>query len=273
MSGYWMLDRNPPYPLILRLFLFFVTPLILLLSIRLLWDPFGASSWWPWEISPFDALFLGAFSLAELSAILVFLIDTRWAPGRLVVPSWFTFTALVGLLSMLNINLFDLQRQEVQIWFSMYLSAPLLAAYFFWRGWGKPPADARQLPAGWQRYLAFQSLITGLIGIILVFAPQALTACWPGRLEPFTARIFGVIFLTSAVGAYLLRKAAAPVEGLAYALPQAILGLGTVAAFLAVSDRFQPNYPNTNWILIWLFAYILFGAAGVLLMWKTAGRS
>lgn len=267
-----MLVRNPPYPIILRLFLIFAISLILLLSMRLLRDPFGASSWWPWAISPFEAGFLGAYSLAEASAILVFLFETRWAPGRLVVPSWFTFTALVGLLSLFNLNLFELQQPEDQIWFGMYLSAPLVAAYFLWWGRGRPPADPSRLTAGWRHYLGFQGLAMALIGTALIIAPPALTPCWPWGQEPFTAQVIGVIFLTSAVGAYLLWQATAPVEGLAYALPQGILGLGAVVAVLSVSTELPGILSCTRWEVLWLSALTFYGAAGVLLTWKTAFR-
>lgn len=269
VSDNWALENNPPYPLILRLFLIFVTPLILLLSVRLLRDPFGASSWWPWELSPYDAGFLGVFSLAEASAILIFLIVTRWSPGRLVVPSWFIFTALVGVLSLLNQNLFDLQRREVQIWFAMYLSAPLLAGYFLWWGRGKQPAVPRQLPSGWRKYMRWQALVTGLTGFCLLLAPEAIIPFWPWMLDPFTARIFGIVFVTSAAGAYLLWRAVAPLEGLAYALPQTILGFGAVITFLAINASLQPDASYSAWTLLWLLAFTFLGGIGALLLWIT----
>lgn len=245
--------------------------MILLLGARLLLNPEQANSWWPWTISPYDAGFLGVFSLAEFSAILVFLVVTCWAPGRLVIPSWFTFTALVAIASLLNHDQFILDRQETRIWFGMYLSSPPLAAWFQWRYRRMPPADPAKLSSTWQHYLQVQAGLMGLFGIGLFIFPSVFGAAWPWSIAGLTAQVYAAMFLTSAVGAAILLRAAASVEVKAYALPQVILGWGAIAALVTVDTALQSAGEATiNWgapgTWAWAVGLYILGASGTLLM-------
>ena len=256
-------ESNPWLSPILRLFLLLIAPLILLLGIRLLLSPSSASDWWPWPLTFYDAVFFGSFCLAEAAAILIFLVVTRWAPGRIVIPSWVIFTSLVALVSLINWQRFDSRRPETWVWLGMYITAPLLGAYFWWRYHKYPPALPRRLPTFWQHWLSAQCIIIGLLGAGLLLIPGMLSRAWPWPLDSLTAQVFGAIFLANAVGAFLLLRTAAPIECAAYGLPQAILGLGAVFTLMLANAGIGQNTMLASTNLVSLLIFTAFGVSGL----------
>src|SRR5215208_5740196 len=95
-------SSNPPLSLwVLLLFL----PVVLVLCVGIgLWAvPWLIAPRWLWELTPFNARFLGAIYLTELSVGILFLFRNRRSPGRVVLPSALVFVALISILSLLNL--------------------------------------------------------------------------------------------------------------------------------------------------------------------------
>src|SRR3954464_10459084 len=96
-------SSNPPLSPWVRL-LFLLVALVLCVGAGLLIAPALVMPRWLWQLTPFNARFLGAIYLAELSVVLPFLYYNRRSPGRVVLPSALTFVVLVSLLSLLNLD-------------------------------------------------------------------------------------------------------------------------------------------------------------------------
>ena len=60
----------------------------------------------------------------------------------------------------------------------------------------------------------------GLYGLGLLVAPETFASFWPRPIDAFHGRMYSVAFLTPALGAVLLWRAAAPVESLTMGLTQ-----------------------------------------------------
>lgn len=256
----------------LRGFLALAAPIILLLGARLLLVPARVASQWPGPLTPLDARFFAVFCLAEFTAIVIFLAVTRWAPGRLIIPSWFAFTALVAAASLLNVRQFNLERPETWFWLILFVGASVLAGLFLWRYRKLPPAHPTQLSAWWRRVLATQAVLVGLYGAVMLVAPAASFMLWPWPIDDFQAQVYSAIFLTNALGAYLLIRAAAAIELLAFGLPQAILGPGSVIAVATMDQGSMWVAWDSPAAWVWSGLLIVLGAAGLGLLWQARRR-
>src|SRR5690606_35057698 len=82
-----------------------------------------------WELTPFNARFLGAVYLASLLSTLLLVVANRWSPARVVVPMIFLFTTIVLAVSVLNLSRFTGPLFATVLWFLLYVGIPLNAGY------------------------------------------------------------------------------------------------------------------------------------------------
>src|SRR5258707_3706141 len=78
-----------------------------------------AAPLWPWDIKPFNAGFMGATYLGSLTAVVTMLVVARWTPARLVLPMLLSFTGIVLIVSLLNLNGFPFDRWATLAWFDL----------------------------------------------------------------------------------------------------------------------------------------------------------
>jgi len=93
----------------------------------------------------------------------------------------------------------------------------------------------------------------------LLTMPSAAASIWPWKIDVFHAQLYSVTFLTPALGAFLLVKAASKFEWFSMGLTQCALGSFPLIG-LSVVDAAEKriNWDSTGvWIWVALFLTIL----------------
>lgn len=167
---------------------------------------------WPWPLRPFNQRFLGAIYTAALLAAFWQAWVGRWAPARAVTWMIFVFTAVVTVLSFVHVDRFDFRRVEVWIWFGLYIGVCVNAGVHLVWPRGIQREVGERPSAAWRWALLVQAGVFGAIGLAHLLAPGWLGARWPWPIDTFHAQLYSVAFLTPAVGALCLRRAATSVD-------------------------------------------------------------
>lgn len=221
--------------------------------------PSVASAQWPWQLRPFNAGFLAAVYISSFAAVTVLLWGGRWAPARLGLWMLVSFTTLVLIVSVWYLDRFDFRKWATWAWFFLYIVIPLNSIYnlLLWRR--LRPVDATPLPTLMKGYLLAQAVALGVYTLALLKAPVAAAAFWPWLIDAFHGRMYSAIFLTGAVGAYVVLRSAAPIELLLLGATQGVLGLVAILGVLAVNLSLHSVHwtqPGT-WAWLGLFAVLM----------------
>jgi hypothetical protein len=263
---------NPELTPLLRVFIGIVV-VVLVIGSGLFFVPDVVRAGWPWDIPPFNARFLGAIYLAGLAGVSVLLFANRWAPARVALPMGVTFTAVVSIASLIYLDHFNFVQTRTQLWFFLYIIPCLISAYFFWMYRRLPPAGPDPPPPPWRGLLLAEGALLGLYGVGMFLAPGFFTSFWPWRIDDFHARIYSALFVTAAVGALTLARAAAPSEYLVMGLTHAVLGPAAILGVVivdAAQHRVNWSSPGT-WL--WMGGCALVFAVGLGMLWLAAGSS
>jgi len=260
-------NNNPSLASSVRLFTVIVA-LVLAGGSSLLLAPGLISQRWLWDLTPFNTRFLGAIYLTELAAIGVLVVVNRWSPARLVLPLAFIFTALVSLVSVLHLDRFDARRAATWGWFVLYVGSVVITAYLLWRYRRLPPADPTPPARGWRWYFRVQGASVGFYGLGLLLLPATFSAGWPWPIDPFHAQMYSAILIIYAVGAYILLRAAAPLEFFTLGLAQSLFGWGVIMG-LVIVDSSVHRVDWSAWSTwVWMAAFAGLGGAGLAMVWQ-----
>jgi hypothetical protein len=249
-----------------------IVTLVLIVGSSLFFYPDLFGPRWPWKLTPFNMRFLGAFYLAEMSAIVTLMLVNRWAPGRLVLPLSCLFTVVVSIVSVIHLDQFGLQRRTTWAWFVLYVGSALITGYFAWRYRRLPPANPIPPPQPWRSYLLGHGGIIGLYGLGLLFMPTLFSAFWPWPVDAFHAQVYSAIFLVNAASAYILLRAVAPIELFTLGLAQSLFGLCAILGTViedATAHRVDWSLLGT-WLWIGAFAWLCL--TGLAMMWQAQKR-
>jgi len=251
--------NNPQISRLLRLLTFVEVLVVFASGAGLFFIPGSAAALWPWELLPFNARFLGAVYSASFISAVMQTVHARRSPARLVTPMIFIFTAVIMILSFAYLPVFNFQRWEVWVWFLLYIIIPVNCAYHLWLYRNLPPADPTQPSATGRAILLTQSIVLGIYGLALLLIPSLAKNFWSWQIDNFHAQLYSVTFLTPAVGAFLLTKAASKVEWLTMGLTQAVLGLFPIIGVIVVDATVKSvNWSSAGtWIWMSLFAGML----------------
>jgi len=172
-------DQNPPVSSFLRFFTLFELVVLAAAGAGLFFFSAIIRPIWPWDISPFNAAFIGAIYLASVPAIGTLALVGRWAPGRVVLPMLLTFTGIGLVATLLSPEIFQYQRWTTWLWFFIYIALPVNSAVHLWIYRRQAPALAVPTPTSWRTYLLAQGAVLILYGLIQFVAPVAASAFWP----------------------------------------------------------------------------------------------
>ncbi len=265
------MPTNPTISPLLRWVTAFECTVLIVSGAGLFFFPAAISPLWPWPLTPFNARFLGAVYLGSLVSALLLVIYGRWTPARIVIPMILSFTLIVLVVSLININRFTVPLSTL-FWFALYIIIPLNAAYHQWLYRRLPPAPALELTSGLRLALRIQTLILGLYGVALLIAPATFGAFWPWPLDDFHGRMYSVAFITPAVGGWLLARSATRTDLRTLGLTGltagslAIVGLLIVNAIVPVERQINPTLAGT-WLWLGLFASMVL--AGLAMLWAS----
>ena len=222
---------------------------------------------WPWEIRPFNARFVGAVYLTSMIAVAMMLVGGRWAPARLVLPMLFTFTFVVLVMTLLALGNFRYDRLATWVWFVLYIVLPINAAYHIWLYRRLRPADPTPVPAPRRNCLCGIGLVLAAYGVAQFFAPEFASAFWPWKIDTFHGRMYSAIFLTGAVGAFVLARAAAPIEYFTLGITYAVLGFFTILGLVVVDASVHTVDWSAPGTWLWVVAFAISLILGVALIW------
>lgn len=251
-------ETNPQISTLLRFLTLVEVVVLFLAGVGIFFLPNVVGPFWPWELLPFNARFLGAVYSAACVAAVMQTVYGRWSPARLVTPMIFLFTLIIIILSFVHIAQFDFQRWEVWVWFLLYFVLPINAAYHLWLYRNLPPADPTPPSTTGRNILLAQTVILGLYGIALLLIPGIAKGVWSWQIDDFHAQVYSVTFLTPAIGAYVLTKGASKNEWLTMGLTQFTLGLFPIIGVIIVDATVKRvNWSaSATWIWFTLFAFI-----------------
>lgn len=218
---------------------------------------------WPWQLTPFNTVFLGAVYLAAMVTAAMLVLIGRWSPARVVVPMILVFTVIVLILSLVYLERFDVASPFTWLWFVLYIGIPVNAAFHLWLYRTLPPASPLQLGPRWRSYLLAQAVVLGLYGIGLLVAPDRFSVFWPWPVDDFHARLYSAAFLSPALGALLLLRGTAWDEVLTMGLTQGVLGLLPILGLVVVDARVHRVAWTSTGTWLWIGGFVVLFVAGV----------
>jgi hypothetical protein len=260
------IEANPKISSLLRLLTFVEVIVLFLAGFGLFFAPKAIGHFWPWELLPFNARFLGAVYAAACLAAVMQTAYARWSPARLVTPMIFVFTAIIIILSFVHLGQFDFQRWEVWVWFFLYIILPINAAYHLWLYRNLPPVDSTPLTNFSRLILIIQAVILGLYGLALIFIPTIAKLIWSWEIDNFHAQLYSVTFITPAIGAYVLTKGATKLEWQTLGLAQIVLGLFPIIGVIIVDASAKRVTWSAVGTWIWLSLFIAMLISGLWMM-------
>lgn len=264
-----MFDKSPenqPVPSFLKLVTAMESFVVLTAAFFLFFLPGVSNAIWAWEIPPFNSRFVGALYFAAYIPLIIFWLNPRWVPGRLVLWMIFLFTSLIMVAMFIHWDSFAWDRPATFAGFwPLYIFLPINSAVFLYKYRNIRLAAPAELSAGWKMTLKVYAILTGFYGVGLLLAPEALTRFWPWTVDAFHARIYASAFVTPAVGAWILiSRGGAASEYLTFGLNLLVGGilpiLGTLLTNLQVPPERQFDFGNLGVMIFFVF----FFATGVL---------
>lgn len=252
------MTKSTSLPLV-RPFMLIVILVLTVGSFGLYFFPEWTVARWPWTLPPFHTRFLGAVYLSEFSAVLLLLLNNRWAPARLSLPVAVSFTLIVSIASFMHLDQWDFSRRVVWLWFVLYVVSLFISAFLLWH-YRQPPQDAAPTPALWRGLLIVQAILYGGYGLGLFLAPETVGAFWPWKIDAFHGHLYSSVFLSGALGNLLLARVAARIEYLTLGLSQFALGFFAILGLFIVDAQVHKVVWSNPGVYLWL------GMFGVLVL-------
>lgn len=259
---------NPPITPLLRSVTALEVAVLTIAGLGLLLDVAAVTGVWPWPLKPFNQRFLGALYSAALVAAVWQVAIGRWAPARSITWMILVFTAVVTALSFLHLSRFDFASPPAWIWFVLYVGVCVNAGLHLLWPRGQTPVGQRPSQR-WQLVLAMQAAACFALGLAHLVKPEMSARYWPWPLDTFHAQLYSVVFLTPAVAAWCLRRAATPADWRAQGSTQIAWGLLPLVGLLLADAgvrRVDWSAPPT---LAWTGVFALLAVIG-LAMWHNA---
>ena len=239
----------------------------------LLFFPWLMGPLWPWDVAPFNVLLLGSIYSASIVATISTVYFQRWAPARIVAPMIFVFTVVVLVVSLMNLDRFDLGHYSSWLWFILYIGIPVNAGYYLWLQRGRKPYFPYPMASPWRMILLVPVVLLGLYGLGLLIAPDTFTSFWPWPIDAFHGRMYSVAYLTPAVGALLLWRASAPVELQTMGLTQGVGGLVPLIGLVIVDANVGGKVDwSASGTWLWWGSFAVLFLTGLGLVWQSRTR-
>jgi len=213
-------------------------------------------------LTPLNARFIASLYLAGGVVILAAALARRAVDTRLALFSFLVITLLVLLMTLAYWPRFTVDGVP-RLWMTTYTIDPVVAsAALLSLGLLRP---AR--PGGHRLTAVFagQSVVLGLLGLALVWAPPAVLDAWPWMLTPLLARVYASFFLAFALGAALAayERRAAAVSG--FALGSLVLFVLSLAVSLIYLGRFDHGVGRGVWFTVLAVGIVALTAAVLIL--------
>lgn len=191
-----------------RLFYGVICAAALLVAVLGLFFPEYLASIFTWMVlPPLHARFVGAIYLFGAVFMAGCLAAKTQAEVRWAVQMIGIWTGMLFIISLLNLQAFDLKLLPVQIWFASYIIYPLISIWMTWRG-PKPTGEltGASLPAWAKNFLFIQGIIIILLGALLFLIPNFMSTAWPWKVTPALAQMYAGPLLSYGLGSFLFSR-------------------------------------------------------------------
>ena len=191
-----------------RLFYGVICAAALLVAVLGLFFPEYLASIFTWMVlPPLHARFVGAIYLFGAVFMAGCLAAKTQAEVRGAVQMIGIWTGMLFIISLLNLQAFDLKLLPVQIWFASYIIYPLISIWMTWRD-SKPTGELTGafLPAWAKNFLLIQGIIILLLGALLFLIPNFMSTVWPWKVTPTLAQMYAGPLLSYGLGSFLFSR-------------------------------------------------------------------
>jgi hypothetical protein len=191
-----------------KLFYGVICAAALLVAILGLFFPEYLASIFTWMVlPPLHARFVGAIYLFGAVFMAGCLAAKTQAEVRWAVQMIGIWTGMLFIISLLNLEVFDLKLLPVQIWFASYIIYPLISIWMTWQG-STPTAElaGSPLPAWSKRFLFIQGIVVILLGGLLFLMPAFMSSVWPWKVTPALAQMYAGPLLSYGLGSLLFSR-------------------------------------------------------------------
>ncbi|MGE0280414.1 MAG: hypothetical protein AB7P20_07355 [Rhizobiaceae bacterium] len=208
---------------------------------------------WPWAVTPFNSRFLGGFYIAEMAGMAALLLWNRWSPARLILIMALVFTLVATIASLLNLEIFNLQRKSTWAWFGAYGLSIVVSAVALWLTRERPAVNNLAVGGPDRLWLQAETMLLVLYGIALLVLPALATSFWPWPIDKFHAQVYSAVFLSGAAGVYLLWSSPAREEMVVLGAAELIFGALAIIGMLmtnAVVNKIVWSSGTIAWVAI-----------------------
>jgi hypothetical protein len=192
------------------------------------------------------------------------------------LPAISTFTAILGLTTIIHWNEFNHNHISFYAWVLLYFTTPFLIPFVWLRNRRADPGtpDAKDLVVP-----RVVRVVTGLAGAALLLlalgmflVPEAIIPAWPWQLYPATCRSIGG-WLSAPGVCYLLFAFERRWSAWRIILQHQAIAVGLILVAVARTwDEFKPS-SLTTWLYVGGMAFFLAATLGLLLFMDSRNTS
>lgn len=153
-----------------------------------------------WPLAPrMSALLFGTLYMAVVYSFLRVAIDKRWHEARLIFVTTLPVLVALGLVSWAHWDKFTDDPKRLAVWITAYMVFP---PFLLWMIWAHRGRDSRQLepgdvfvPVGVRRFSLVIGILFGVVGLLLLLAPDTMAGVWPWAIKPLSSRAIGALLI------------------------------------------------------------------------------
>jgi hypothetical protein len=219
----------------------------------------------PWLVPPLHARFLGSMYLSGATFMGLSLLATRWDQVRVVLPMIAIWTGMLFIISLFYLGEFNFAKPQPWIWFGAYLVYPLIALWLAWQYRHIDTASKGVTLPTWARvYLLAQGIVTAVLALSLLFAPNLMVSAWPWKITPLLAQLYSAPFLSYGVGSLLLAGRQTWAEVRIPVTATLVFAAGVLIASIIHRGLFSAaDLPDRLWFIGFALASLMLGLLSV----------
>ncbi len=210
---------------------------------------------WPWPLTPFNARSLGAVYLAAAVSVTLMVLIDRWDPARTILSTILGFTSIVLIISLIEMDRFDLGLPGSWGWFLLYIILPINCIYQLWRSRNEPTDMTMRLGSAWPVVLWGSAGLFGAYTAGLLIAPRAFTGFWPWPVDDFHGRMYSAAFLSAAIGFYCVARHRRPIDMFAIGITHVFAGMLPIVGLLIVDASRDVLVWSDGGLWLWSSAF------------------
>lgn len=199
--------------------------------------PAAIDQFLPFKVPPLHARFIGAVYIAGAAMMLMAAASTTWSAVRVVVVILGIWTGVLGIVSLLHLDVFDWRWRPTWFWWFAYIWFPIGATFMAWNQRHVPGhADEPPLSPLLRGFLLAQGAVAVILALGLLLAPTTMIGLWPWGITPLLTQIYSAPFLAYGIGSF-------------YAARQHGWGevrIPVIATFVLTSVAFVSSFQHLN---------------------------